>query len=1578
VRKFIKAVFRIVLILFAVLLLLSGVLYIPAVQREACRRVVAMLNENGSGLHYSVGEVRLSFPLNLSAGQVAAYRADGDTLFFADRIYTGVHNLPLFQDYFVFKHFGVEGLVLGMDSLTASLSLSGRIRNLAVQDLSLDLEGGRVKVGQVEIDQPYVAMTLLPSEPDTTETENGGGWLVDVDQLFMNRMEYILQMPGSDLFIHASYEQLSSFDIRVDTDTLQVQVDGLDLKGSSLVLDLDTSAAARPYFDYKHLDLRDLDIYATDISYATDGMAVFLHRLAGEERNSGMRLTGLSTRFSMDSSFIEADHFSLAMPGTHLFGDVALDYKYFSAPHPGKVEIDVQGTVAPEEVVRQAAPYLPAVVRHWPAVPCELQIDAYAVADSIRIKAFDLRMPGYLDSRLHLAGVYPYDEARRQFDMDWESDLTHADFLLSLFVADSVGRSYMIPDSLRLQVEGGQHKGRYYADAEVWQDGKRNLQLAASYQDKEEAYTLESEMRQFQLQSFLPSSPVSMLTAKASVAGKKTDLKARNAVAEVSVSLDTVITAQDDLFQRVELQGRLKDERYDVRIESHDPKLVMDGDFAGVYRMDSVSVTGEMEVGNFDISMFPSFRKKPMSISFHADLQAGSDRKERHGLLLTVDTLSYRGEKNYASSFEDIRVKFQAAEHYLSAVLRGGDCQASLQMDCGMRELGTVIDSLTAVIQKQISEISLDVDRIQQEVPTMDLRVTMQQNNPFYPFVHYAARGFSNLGLHLSNREWLRLNAIVVDYEDPQQQFDTIRCNVTPFDTIYDYSLDVVHSAPQSRRSYTVHVDGRLLPDSITTRFRLVNGLNGLMYDMSTSAALGDDRLTLRFLRDPIIYAQPFSINTDNFVRLSSLRNPEQNLSVTADLLMSGPQELFMNLKTVPDREKKGNHLNLEVRHLDLEYLGRTVKWNAPTGGVVDLNGRIFVASDSLYSSFDLQAKQLRYGAYRADSLHSVGHLERVGGHLLTEAGLFIDGKQVLKAFYENGEASASSEKITAWADVVDFPLPLANAYLPNNVLLDGKFSGSLRFAGPNLKGGHGNGFLTLNGASATYVDAGAVVGFPQDTLWWVDNIIEIKDFKLRAANKNLMNINGVIDLSDNIANPYFRLYLHGDNVQLFRSESCNSNIQSICGTLPVDVNLLLEGVLSSLKLEGNVSVLSNAELSYYMKDDPLSSDRKLDQLVEFVSFDKLNKRSASQLLTFESVTTEGFEMNIRMDIARNVGLIVYLPTSPDDNISVQGGGALQFAMGNDGVSTLNGSYDINSGNVTFKLPMLPMSKSFKIVDGSLLRWNGVIDNPEMNITATEEVRCTLNDESGTSRVVKFLVYVYIRNTVKDLSISFSCAAPEDAAIQSQINTLTEEERSKQALQLLVTQTYSGPGITSVSSMASANAAINALLQREVESFLNQRFKNTEVAVGIDTYDADGTGTSRTDYSVKISQRLLNNRMRIALGGRVSSGENSGAKDDDAIINDFSLEWLLKEDGSHYLRVFRKTNYESILEGEVVEMGVGYVMQRSAYRLQDLFIPNSERRMRRMLEKMKEWDINTPTISEPVPSDTIRHEDAGK
>ena len=70
---------------------------------------------------------------------------------------------------------------------------------------------------------------------------------------------------------------------------------------------------------------------------------------------------------------------------------------------------------------------------------------------------------------------------------------------------------------------------------------------------------------------------------------------------------------------------------------------------------------------------------------------------------------------------------------------------------------------------------------------------------------------------------------------------------------------------------------------------------------------------------------------------------------------------------------------------------------------------------------------------------------------------------------------------------------------------------------------------------------------------------------------------------------------------------------------------------------------------------------------------------------------------------------------------------------------------------------------------------------------------------------------------------------------------------------------------------------------------------------------------------------------------------NSGDRPDksagnETFINNISLEWKLNQAGNRYIRIFYDKNYQSLLEGEITETGVGYVYKRKLNRLRDLFV----------------------------------------
>lgn len=123
------------------------------------------------------------------------------------------------------------------------------------------------------------------------------------------------------------------------------------------------------------------------------------------------------------------------------------------------------------------------------------------------------------------------------------------------------------------------------------------------------------------------------------------------------------------------------------------------------------------------------------------------------------------------------------------------------------------------------------------------------------------------------------------------------------------------------------------------------------------------------------------------------------------------------------------------------------------------------------------------------------------------------------------------------------------------------------------------------------------------------------------------------------------------------------------------------------------------------------------------------------------------------------------------------------------------------------------------------------------------------------------------------------------------------------------------------------NTALLGFLQSQLDDISRNTFRTVDVSIGIEPLQDGMSGVStRTDYSFSIAKRIWNDRIRIVIGGSVTTSNER--IDSDAIINNISIEWRIVPNGSQYLRFFYDKNYENILEGEIRETGAGYAYRR--------------------------------------------------
>jgi hypothetical protein len=308
--------------------------------------------------------------------------------------------------------------------------------------------------------------------------------------------------------------------------------------------------------------------------------------------------------------------------------------------------------------------------------------------------------------------------------------------------------------------------------------------------------------------------------------------------------------------------------------------------------------------------------------------------------------------------------------------------------------------------------------------------------------------------------------------------------------------------------------------------------------------------------------------------------------------------------------------------------------------------------------------------------------------------------------------------------------------------------------------------------------------------------------------------------------------------------------------------------------------------------------------------------------------------VNLGLKIEDGAKINADLDENRNSYLTLQGNGDLNMTYNEAGLN-VTGSYTMNEGELKYELPIIPL-KTFNIENGSKVTWNGDILNPTLNIVALERITTSVTFDDNNIQPVAFDVGIKLSNTLSRIGLSFTISAPENAIVQDQLNSLDEETLNKYAITMLITGTYIG----GANGMTVSNA-LSSFLDAKINELAGNAMKSVSVNIGINNAQNAETGDAYKNYSFSFSKRFWNDRITFVIGGEVNSGDHNTGND--SFINNASLEWKLSDNSNRFLKLFYDKNYESILEGEITETGVGYVYKRKLDKLKDLFIFRREK-----------------------------------
>lgn len=414
--------------------------------------------------------------------------------------------------------------------------------------------------------------------------------------------------------------------------------------------------------------------------------------------------------------------------------------------------------------------------------------------------------------------------------------------------------------------------------------------------------------------------------------------------------------------------------------------------------------------------------------------------------------------------------------------------------------------------------------------------------------------------------------------------------------------------------------------------------------------------------------------------------------------------------------------------------------------------------------------------------------------------------------------------------------------------------------------------------------------------------------------SKRPLMLNGHINLQQ--THPTLHITLKAQGVDLLQRRTPQPTLY---GSALIGGQVAIDGPYNALQLTGNLQLRTGSHIHYIYKDAILASANQIDNVVTFTDFTLQEK--ATIPTKNKRYASHGFSMDLGITIDPTVDLEIMLGGSGQNTANLQGGGNLNLQYIPASGIRLSGKYTIEAGTLNMNIPLLHVHQ-MSIRSGSTLQWSGDAANPMLSIVAEDRIRASVTLD-GSPQSVLFLTGVSLSNTMDKLGLQFTLTAPESASMQNTLASLSPDERNKLAVALLTTGLYLGEGGTG----NLMNTALLGFLQSQLDDISRNTFRTVDVSIGIEPLQDGMSGVStRTDYSFSIAKRIWNDRIRIVIGGSVTTSNER--IDSDAIINNISIEWRIVPNGSQYLRFFYDKNYENILEGEIRETGVGYAYRR--------------------------------------------------
>ena len=1497
----------------AVLLLLTALLYIPAVQNwivSSTRSEVA----KATGFNLEIGNIRVGFPVKLKLEKVLATSAEtGDLVGEVDLLTADISILPLLRG----GSLPISKVLLQKASVDLPLSndsihITGKIGTLSLNRLDVDLKTLSMDGDALLLHDADVRIDILldtipkPDSPDSTQMV-----------ITFNNAE--VRNLSADLWLYPDTMQIAAYISKGDITNGEVnlrdsyyQADRITMEAGVTALGDEMELLPMPWVG--KVDGRKVRYGG---AYDTSGDIRSLYYSVGD----GVVVGDASFVAEKDSTRLRVEDLDLRIDETRVKGYADLPFDGWIPDSIGRADFHLFGTLKLEEVKR----FLGGL-EGLPEEAYEVDIDAAGIMESDMKYAVSLKRDNVID--LSLKGT-ANDALSSRRKLTTTYNILAGEQLKPVIVhflnkgkPGSVP-TWDIPGGLEVKGSASYSAREVRTDIQLLNTNYGGSIIGnAFYRPDTKEYQADLRINELDLQSFLPTDTIGAASATINLEGRGTDIFSPRTHAILYLNVDSVSYKQHSL-RNVMLLSQLRNNQFFAALNSDNEALKMTAQTDVFLRRDSVAGSINILVDTVVPSMLGV--NIPILQAGKMELRSNilSDLKENHNFEGEIENFILTTDKGVIKPQENTYITAHTSNTQMSAKVSSGDLSLRFEAQNGLNDFTNRISKVIQEVQKSIADSigQMNMAPWIEYYPNMEVSLEMGRQNLLRAYLDEHRLGAISTNIDLKTVQGEGMSGLgVITY----LQVDTFRVDnidlVLQQDSAFFTAMATVHKEQfRNQKAFDIilSLSSNVKRSEAYLNWKDAKQREFIQLGMELFNQSNGD-LTFGFTPDPIVLAyNKFNVLEDDYVTLPA----SDRSKIKANVMLSTDRGAKITVNDVPDN--RGHLLRANVTDLLLSQLDG-IEFIPNLSGSLNLTADWLQLPDkrSEYIA-DAQVKDFFFNQKPIGTLQAKATAEDDNLGRALVANVLLNNQEVAIA---NGFAPKDKEASRFDLKIKDLPLDKANPFLPEKYAeLSGLLFGELRNYDTNqdIKSaptGKLNGQLMLKEAKLYMPFANETYRMDSKPILVVEDNVVMDKFDLIASNGKL-TMDGSLSLGNQMP---IDLRITGNDVLLLNSQQTRETM--LFGRVNSDANLWLRGPLSAFTLTGNVSLKGDTDVTYQSQDGELQVRNGYQNLVEFTDFaDTLFAKKKSVV---DSLSLGGMDIRlaIHIDPAAQVKTII-----ASNRASIKGGGDFTLSMPPYGAMTFNGTYNIQEGDILLSFP--PISRKFTIRPGSKVAWNGILMEPDIDVQATSMVRSNVTLPGEPARQVDFQVSVIAENSLDNLKLRFKTEAPQDLTMRNTLSGLSQEEQTRQSIMLLTTGHYFGSGGVANTRGFDVNSTLASVLASQLNSLAGEAL-DAEINLGVtDGTNAYGQGTN---YSYSITKRFMNNRISIQMGGRMVTGA-AAAGIRQSFIDNMSLDYQLDQAGTHYLRLFHNKNYENILDGEVIETGMGYVIRRKLNKLGELF-----------------------------------------